>query len=93
MKKRSTFKILFYLNTSKQKKTGLCPVMGRITVDGNMAQFSLQEDAHPDLWDAGKGRIKAKSKEDAALNRKIDQTEQSIRDFYVRTVEIGRAHV
>ena len=36
--KRSTFKILFYLNTSKQKKSGMCPVMGRITVGDTMKE-------------------------------------------------------
>jgi len=36
---RSTFNVLFYLNTSKKKKSGCCPVMGRITVDGSMNFF------------------------------------------------------
>ena len=31
---RSTFAILFYPNTSKTKKSGACPIVGRITVDG-----------------------------------------------------------
>jgi integrase len=84
---RSTFNILFYLNTSKKKKSGLCPVIGRITVDGNIAQFSLREDAHPNCWDARRGRVKGKSREHTELNRKIDQTEQSIRDIYKRTVD------
>jgi len=83
---RSTFKILFYLNTSKRKKSGTCPVMGRITVDGKIAQFSLKEDFRPDYWDAQKGRASGKTREQIALNRKIDQTEQSIRDIYVKTV-------
>ena len=84
---RSTFKILFYLNTSKQKKSGFCPVMGRITVDGGIAQFSLKEDVDTDYWDVKKGRVKGKSRDDVSLNRKIEQTEQSIRNIYARTVE------
>ena len=31
---RSTFKTLFYINRSKEKKNGKCPIMGRITIDG-----------------------------------------------------------
>lgn len=27
---RSTFKTLFYINRSKEKKNGKCPIMGRI---------------------------------------------------------------
>ena len=84
---RSTFKILFYLNTSKRKKSGLCPVMGRITIDGSIAQFSMKEDARIDCWDSKKGRVKGKSREHIELNRKIDQTEQSIRNIYMRTVD------
>ena len=75
---RSTFKILFYLNTSKKKKSGLCPIIGRITVDGGIAQFSLRADANPNYWNAQKGRLKGKSREQIELNMKIDQTEQSI---------------
>jgi len=84
---RSTFKILFYLNTSRRKKSGLCPVMGRITVDGSIAQFSLKEDVHPARWDAKKGRAKGKSREQMELNRKIEQTEHSVRSIYRRTVD------
>ena len=86
---RSTFKILFYLNTSKKKKSGLCPVIGRITVDGKIAQFSLKVDVHPDCWDAKSERTTGKTREQTDLNSKIKQTEQSIRDIYQRTVDIG----
>jgi len=61
--------------------------MGRITVDGQIAQFSLKEDVHPDCWDAAKERAKGKTREQIELNRKISQTEQSIKDIYRRTVE------
>ena len=84
---RSTFKILFYLNTSKKKQSGLCPVLGRITVDGGIAQFSIKEYAHPDSWDVKKGRLKGNSRENSELNRKLDQTEQDIRNIYQQTVD------
>ena len=78
---RSTFKILFYLNSSKKKKSGLCPVMGRITVDGQIVQFSLRKDVHQDYWDAKKGRVSGKTSEHIELNRKIEQTEKAIRNM------------
>ena len=84
---RSTFKILFYLNTSKKKRSGLCPVLGRITVDGSIAQFSIREDVHPAYWDAKKGRVRGNKRENIEVNRKIDQTEQAIRKIYQQTVE------
>ena len=84
---RSTFNILFYLNTSKQKKTGLCPVMGRITVDGSIAAFSLKKDIHPDMWDAQTGKAKGKTRDQIELNKTIAQTEQTIKSIYERTIE------
>jgi len=84
---RSTFKILFYLNTSKRKKSGLCPLMGRITVDGSVSQFSMQEDAHPKSWDIEKRRVTGKTREQIELNRKIEDTEKAIKEIYDRIVE------
>ena len=63
--------------------------MGRITVDGKIAQFSLKEDVHPDCWDAKSERTTGKTREQTDLNSKIKQTEQSIRDIYQRTVDTG----
>ena len=37
---RSTFKLLFYINRQKVKKNGKCPVMGRVTLDGKVSQYS-----------------------------------------------------
>jgi len=61
--------------------------MGRITVDGQIAQFSMKEDARPENWDTQNGRATGKSREQTELNRKIAQTEQSVRDIYRRIVE------
>ena len=43
-KRRSTFTVLFYVNRDKVKQNGLCPVMGRITIDTKVAQFSAKTD-------------------------------------------------
>ena len=37
---RSTFKLLFYINRQKVKKNGRCPIMGRVTLDGKVSQYS-----------------------------------------------------
>ena len=39
---RSTFKVLFYLKRNKDKDQKVVPVMGRITVNGSIAQFSAK---------------------------------------------------
>ena len=39
---RSTFKVLFYLKRSKDTTVKTAPVMGRITINGEIAQFSAK---------------------------------------------------
>ena len=69
---RSTFAILFYLNTSKKKKSGNCPVMGRISVDGKSSAFSTGLELSPEKWDAKQGIAIGKSKEETTINKRIE---------------------
>ncbi|KAA6322296.1 hypothetical protein EZS27_028145 [termite gut metagenome] len=86
LSKRSTFAVLFYINKSKQKKSSLCPIMGRITIDTGVAQFSAKADVNPLIWDAKSGRAIGKSKETNQLNRMLDKLEAEIRSHYSRMV-------
>lgn len=54
---RSTFKLLFYINRQKVKKNGKCPIMGRVTLDGKISQYSTGLEIEPDLWDAKVGKV------------------------------------
>ena len=56
---RSTFKVLFYVNGSKEKN-GIVPIMGRVTINGSVAQFSCKQSIHKDLWDVKGNRAKAR---------------------------------
>ena len=38
----STFKVVFYVNGSKEKN-GIVPIMGRVTINGSIAQFSCKQ--------------------------------------------------
>ena len=38
---RSTFKTVFYVNGSKERN-GIVPIMGRVTINGTIAQFSCK---------------------------------------------------
>ncbi len=84
--KRSTFAILFYINKSKIKKNGLCPVMGRITIDGKITQFSTKTAINPGDWDAKNGKATGKTKETLVLNRKLDKLQTEIQSHYSRMV-------
>ena len=48
---RSTFRVLFYTNGSKEKN-GIVPIMGRVTINGTVAQFSCKRSITKELWDA-----------------------------------------
>ncbi len=42
---RSTFKVLFYVKKGSEKPNGNLPLMCRITVDGEIKQFSCKMDS------------------------------------------------
>ena len=48
---RSTFKVLFYVIGSMEKN-GIVPIMGRVTINGSVAQFSCKLTFAKTVWDA-----------------------------------------
>ena len=67
------FKVLFYLKKSEPDKTGKAPVMGRITLNRTMAQFSCKLSCTPELWNARESRLNGKSREAVETNEKIER--------------------
>lgn len=86
-KRYSTFAVIFYINKVKVKKNGLCPVMGRISVNAEIAQFSAKIDIDPALWDAKTYRLKGKSKEALLSNRELDKLTQHITGYYSELIQ------
>jgi integrase len=80
---RSTFKVLFYVNGSKEKN-GVVPVMGRVTINGSVAQFSCKQTISKGLWDAKGNRAKGKSKEARDINLALDNIKAQIIKHYQR---------
>ena len=67
------FKVLLYLKKSGLDKSGKAPIMGRITVNRTMAQFSSKLSCTPELWTPRESRLNGKSKEAVEINAKIDK--------------------
>ena len=65
---RSTFKVLFYVKRQSEKH-GQVPVMGRITINGTMSQFSCKLTVRSTLWDAKPTRPLAKVSNRSASTR------------------------
>ena len=63
--------MLFYANGSKEKN-GTVPIMGRVTINGTVAQFSCKRSISKELWDAKGNRAKGKSLEARETNLALD---------------------
>ena len=87
----ANFKVSFYLKKKNSRK-GLCPVMGRITIEKEMVQFSCKLEANPKLWNTRAGRMNGKSDHARAVNREIDKINVAINAGYREIVSIrGKA--
>lgn len=70
---RSTFKVLFYVKKGSEKPNGNLPLMCRITVDGEIKQFSCKMDVPLRLWDVKNNRASGKSVEAQKINLAVDK--------------------
>ena len=83
---RNTFRVLFYVNGSKEKE-GIVPIMGRITVNGKIAQFSCKQTIPTVLWDAKANKAKGKGAESQRINQILDKIKAQIIEHYGRIKE------
>ncbi len=93
--KRSTFKVLFYVKRQSEK-SGQVPVMGRITINGTMSQFSCKLSVPISLWDTKANKASGKSLEARQLENiktNIGKQYQRLcdRDSYVTAEKVRNA--
>ena len=79
---RSTFKVLFYVKKGSEKPNGNLPLMCRITVDGEIKQFSCKMDVSPRLWDVKNSRASGKSVETQRINLAVDKIRVEVNRRY-----------
>ena len=98
---RSTFKVLFYVKRQAEK-SGQVPIMGRITINGTMSQFSCKLTVRSTLWDAKANKASGKSLEAQRLNEKLENIKTNIgkqyqrlcdRDSYVTAEKVKNAYL
>ena len=80
---RSTFKVLFYVKRQSEKH-GQVPVMGRITINGTMSQFSCKLTVRSSLCDAKANKASGKSLESLRINEKLENIKPNIGKQYQR---------
>jgi len=78
----STFAFLFYINRQKIKKNGMCPLMGRISINAEMVQFSAGIDIDPACWNAKNYRMRGRSRLAVKVNHHIEQLTKRIKRYY-----------
>lgn len=83
---RSTFKILFYIKRTALKNNGNAPIMARVTLDGEIAQFSLKCEVNPDDWDGKAGKAIGRTQSVIRLNSLLDNFRATLIQHY-RTMQ------
>lgn len=81
------FKVLLYLKKSSLDKSGKAPIMGRITLNRSMAQFSSKLSCTPNLWNPRESRLDGKSREAVEINAKIEKLLLGIHSAFDSLVE------
>ena len=89
---RSTFKVLFYLKRNKEKTQSVVPLMGRITVNGTISQFSAKLTVPERLWEVRGGRAKGRSLEADRINRHLDDIRSQL-DRHYRDIRDRESYV
>ncbi len=84
------FKVLLYLKKGTLDKSGMTPIMGRITVGRSVAQFSCKLSCSEKLWDARASRLSGKSNIAVETNRKIDNLLLTITEAYTALIESNK---
>ena len=79
---RSTFKVLFYVKKGSEKPNGNLPLMCRLTVDGEIKQFSCKMDVPLRLWDVKNNRASGKSVEAQRINIAVDKIRVEVNRRY-----------
>ena len=79
---RSTFRVLFYVKKGSARPNGDLPLMCRLTVDGEVKQFSCKMDVPSRLWDVKNGRATGKSVEAMQINLAVDKIRVEVNRRY-----------
>lgn len=79
---KSTFKILFYLRKNQVNKDGTVSIMVRLSVNGEVAQFSSKLNIDPNAWDVTRAKAAGTTLKAKQLNELLDNIRTSIKNHY-----------
>ena len=87
--KTEKMKVLLYLKKSGLDKSGKAPIMGRITLGRNVAQFSCKLSCNPVLWNPRESRMDGKSREAVEINVRLESLLLSVQSAYQSLLSKG----
>ena len=70
-------------------KSGKAPIMGRITFERSIAQFSCKLSCNPDLWNPRESRMDGKSREAVEVNARLESLLLSVQAAYQSLLSKG----
>ncbi|CAH0142435.1 MULTISPECIES: Arm DNA-binding domain-containing protein [unclassified Pedobacter] len=77
MKSNQTLKILFWHRKSKADSKGLAPIICRISIDGNDAEFSTSQKVHVEDWNVEMKKV-MRSTDSKKINSALNHIESSL---------------
>lgn len=86
---RSTFKLFFYIKRNAPKSDNSVPLMGRITIDKGIVQFSLKMRVPPELWDGKAGKAACKSEKTREINSRLEQIRVAVNNHLEIMQRVG----
>lgn len=75
------------MKRNNPKPDGTVPVMGRITIDKTISQFSCKTTVSPNLWDTKARRLTGKSTLAVKTNHALDKIRVDINRHYQEVVQ------
>lgn len=80
---KSTFKILFYIRKNQVNKDGTVCIIVRLTVSGEVSQFSSKLNIDPKAWDVKQGKAAGNSVKARQLNDLLEDIRTSLKNHYL----------
>jgi site-specific recombinase XerD len=87
---KSTFFVSFFLKRNAQKANGNMPIIARITVNHDVAQFSTKLEISPNQWSVQTGKATGRSNEVLQINTVLNSIKAKIQSHYHTLLAGGR---
>lgn len=79
---RSTFNVIFFLRRDRKKEDGTCPVMCRITIDGEDTRFNTKLHIQESRWSVQANKAIGRSEDVRSINTRLDDIKSTLHRIY-----------